>query len=226
MELAEQRRTITLEELSGAIAEGDLQTLNVIIKGDVAGSVEALADAIEKLELPEVKIRTVHKGVGAVTENDVSLAEASDGIIIAFNVRPEAKARLAIEESGVDLRQYSVIYQAVEDIERAVKGLLAPEFEELTIGRAEVREIFRIPRVGFVFGCYVTDGEVRRNARVRVVRDGVVAAEDTVSSLRRFKEDVAEVAAGFECGVGLEKFQDVKQGDELELFETREVART
>ncbi|MBA2530289.1 MAG: translation initiation factor IF-2, partial [Euzebyales bacterium] len=225
LELA-NRRTLSLEELSGAIAEGELQTLNLIVKGDVAGSVEAVADAMNKLELPEVKVRIVHKGVGAVTENDVSLAEASEAIIIAFNVRPEANARQAIEETGVDLRQYSIIYQATEDIEAAVKGLLAPEFTEVVTGRAQVREIFRVPRAGFVFGCYVTDGELRRNAKVRIIRDGVVAAEDTISSLRRFKEDVAEVATGFECGVGLDKFADVKEGDEFEVFEQREVART
>ncbi|MDQ3974617.1 MAG: translation initiation factor IF-2, partial [Actinomycetota bacterium] len=225
LELAE-RRTLSLEELSGAIEAGQLQTLNLIIKGDVAGSVEALADAMNKLELPQVKVRLVHKGVGAVTENDVSLAEASDAIIIAFNVRPEANARQAIEETGVDLRPYSVIYKAVEDIEKAVRGLLAPEFEEVTTGRAQVRELFKVPRVGFVYGCYVTEGALRRNAAVRVVRDGVVVADDRVSSLRRFKEDVAEVTAGYECGVGLDRFQDVKVGDELEAYESREVAQS
>jgi translation initiation factor IF-2 len=225
LELA-SRKTLSLEELSGAIAEGKLQTLNLIIKGDVAGSVEAVADAMEKLEMEEVKIRIIHKGVGAVNENDVALAETSQAIIIGFNVRPEANARQAIEESGVDLRQYSIIYQAVEDIENAVKGMLAPEFEEVVTGRAEVREVFRVPRAGFVFGCYVTDGHLRRNGRIRVVRDGVVVAEDTIDSLRRFKEDVTDVATGFECGVGLDRFQDVKVGDEFEVYESREVART
>jgi translation initiation factor IF-2 len=226
MELAEQRKTMSLEELSGAIEEGKLQHLNLIVKGDVAGSVEAIADAMEKLDLPgEVKVRIVHKGVGAVTENDVSLAEASNAIIIAFNVRPEANARQAIEDSGVDLRQYSIIYKATEDIENAVKGLLAPEFEEVVTGRAEVREIFKVPRAGFVFGCYVTDGSLKRNGSVRVIRDGVVVAEDTMTSLRRFKDDVNEVATGFECGAGLDKFQDVKVGDEFEVYEEREIER-
>ncbi len=225
MELAEQRTSLSLEELSGAIAEGDLQTLNLIVKGDVAGSTEALADAVNKLELPEVKIRIVHKGVGAVNESDVGLAETSGAIIIAFNVRPDANARNAIEESGVDLRQYSVIYQAVEDIERAVKGMLAPEYEEVTLGRAEVREVFKVPRAGYVFGCYVTEGSLRRNAQVRVIRDGVVVGSDKVDSLKRFKDDVTEVATSYECGVGLDKFQDVKVGDELEAYERREVAR-
>jgi len=224
LELAE-RKTLSLEDLGDAIEAGQLQTLNLIIKADVAGSTEALADALNKLELPEVRVNIVHKGVGAVTENDVSLAEASHAIIIGFNVRPEANARAAIEESGVDLRQYSIIYQAVEDIERAVKGMLAPEYEEVTVGRAVVRELFRVPRAGFVFGCYVTEGELRRNTPVRVVRDGVVVAEDTLASLRRFKEDVPQVATGYECGAGLDKFQDVKVGDEFEVFEQREVAR-
>jgi translation initiation factor IF-2 len=224
VELAE-RKTMSLEDLGDAIQEGQLQTLNLIIKGDVAGSTEAVAESLEKLELPEVRIRVVHKGVGAVTENDVSLAEASGAIIIAFNVRPEANARAAIDETGVDLRQYSVIYQAVEDIERAVKGLLAPEFEEAIVGRAEVREIFRVPRAGFVFGCYVTEGTLRRHGSVRVIRDGVVVADDEIATLRRFKDDVTEVATGYECGVGLDKFQDVKEGDEFEVYEQREVAR-
>lgn len=226
VELAE-RKTISLEELGDAIEAGQLQTLNVIIKGDVAGSTEAVADALESLELPEeIRLRIVHKGVGAITENDVSLAEASDAIIIGFNVRPEANARTAIEQSGVDVRQYSIIYQAVEDVERAVKGMLVPEYEEVTTGRAEVREVFKVPRVGYVFGCYVTDGEIRRHASVRVLRDGVVVAQDRLTSLKRYKDDVTEVARGYECGVGLDKFQDVKAGDELEVFEQREVART
>ena len=224
MELAE-RRTLSLEDLSGAIAEGKLETLNLIIKGDVAGSVEAVADAMEKLELPEVKIRIIRKGVGAVTVDDVNFAGASEAIVIAFNVRPEANARQAIEESGIDLRQYSVIYKAVEDIEHAVAGMLAPEFEEIVTGRAEVREIFKIPR-GFVFGCYVTEGTVRRNSALRVIRDGVVVADDKVASLRRFTDDVTEVASGYECGVGLDRFQDIKVGDEFELYEEREIDRT
>ena len=225
LELA-NRKTISLEELSGAIAEGQLQTLNLIIKGDVAGSVEAVADALNKLDMEDVRVRIVHKGVGAVNENDVNLAETSDAIIIAFNVRPEANARTAIDESGVDLRQYSIIYKAVEDIERAVKGLLAPEFEEVVEGRAEVREVFRVPRAGFVFGSYVTEGTLRRGASVRVIRDGVVVADDAISSLRRFKDDVTEVATGYECGVGLDKFADIKVGDEFEMYTEREVERT
>ncbi|MDP8930248.1 MAG: translation initiation factor IF-2, partial [Actinomycetota bacterium] len=203
----------------------EVATLNLIIKGDVSGSVEALEDALTKLEIPDVEVRVVHKGVGAVTENDVTLAEASAGIIVAFNVRPDANAREAIERSGIDVRTYRIIYEAIEDIELAVKGLLAPEVEEVNVGHAEVRQIFRVPRVGFVFGSFITDGEFRRGLPVRVVREGVVVAEDRVASLRRFKDDVREVTAGYECGIGLERFQDVKVGDVLEAVEQREVER-
>ncbi len=223
-ELAERRPT-TLEEFTSAVQAGDKATLNVIIKADVSGSAEAIDDALRKLELDEVQVRVISKGVGAITQGDVRLAEASDAIIVAFNVRPGANARDEIDRSGVDVRTYSIIYEAIEDIERAVKGMLAPEFREEVIGEAEVREIFRVPRIGAVFGCMVTRGEVRRDARVRVVRDGVVVADDTMSSLRRFKDDVREVREGFECGIGLDKFQDVKEGDVFEVFETVEVAR-
>jgi translation initiation factor IF-2 len=222
-ELAERRPT-TLEEFTSAVQAGDKATLNVIIKADVSGSAEALEDALLKLELDEVQVRVIQKGVGAITQGDVRLAEASDAIIVAFNVRPGANARDEITRSGVDVRTYRIIYEAIEDIERAVKGLLAPEFREQVLGEAEVREIFKVPKA-FVFGCMVTRGEIKRDAGVRVIRDGVVVAEDTMSSLRRFKDDVREVREGFECGIGLEKFQDVKEGDVLEAFETVEVAR-
>jgi translation initiation factor IF-2 len=224
-ELAERRPT-TLEEFTSAVQAGDKATLNVMIKADVSGSAEALEDALLKLELDEVQVRVISKGVGAVTQSDVGLAQASDAIIVAFNVRPGANARDEIARSGVDLRTYRIIYEAIEDIERAVKGLLAPEFREQIIGEAEVREIFKVPRIGFVYGCMITSGIVRREAGVRVIRDGVVVADDNkMSSLRRFKDDVNEVREGFECGIGLDKFQDVKEGDIIEAFETVEVAR-
>ncbi|HSK22659.1 MAG TPA: translation initiation factor IF-2 [Egicoccus sp.] len=223
-ELAERRPT-TLEEFTSAVQAGDKATLNVIIKADVSGSAEALEDALLKLELDEVQVRVIQKGVGAITQGDVRLAEASDAIIVAFNVRPGPNARDEIDRSGVDVRTYRIIYEAIEDIERAVKGLLAPEFREQVIGEAEVREIFKVPRAGFVFGCMVTRGEIQRDAGVRVIRDGVVIAEDTMTSLRRFKDDVREVREGFECGIGLEKFQDVKEGDVFEAYVTVEVAR-
>ena len=223
-ELANRPR-LTLESLGDAVQEGQLTNLNLVVKGDVSGTVEAVAAEMDKLDLEGVRTRIVRKGVGAVTNDDVVLADASDAIIIAFNVRPEANARQTIEETGVDLRQYSIIYKAIEDIEAAVKGLLAPTFEEFTVGRAEVREVFKVPRAGFVFGSYVTEGTIKRNASVRVVRDSVVVADDTIGSLRRFKDDVAEVREGFECGIGLDKFQDIKVGDEFEVYEEREVAR-
>ncbi|TVP64433.1 MAG: translation initiation factor IF-2 [Nitriliruptor sp.] len=222
-ELADRRPT-TLEEFTSAVQAGDKAHLNVIIKADVSGSAEALEDALLKLELDEVQVRVIQKGVGAITQGDVRLAEASDAIIVAFNVRPGANAREEIDRSGVDVRTYRIIYEAIEDIELAVKGLLAPEFREEIVGEAEVREIFKTPK-GFVFGCMVIKGEVRRDAGVRVVREGVVVAEDTMTSLRRFKDDVKEVREGFECGIGLARFQDVKEGDVLEAFETVEVAR-
>ncbi|MEX2324812.1 MAG: translation initiation factor IF-2 [Nitriliruptoraceae bacterium] len=223
-ELAERRPT-TLEEFTSAVQAGDKATLNVIIKADVSGSAEAIEDALVKLEHDEVQVRVVSKGVGAITQGDVRLAEASDAIIVAFNVRPGANARDEIDRSGVDVRTYRIIYEAIEDIQRAVTGMLAPELREQVLGEVEVREVFRVPRAGFVFGCMVTRGEIRRDAGVRVVRDGVVIADDKMTSLRRFKDDVREVREGFECGIGLEKFQDVKEGDVFEVFETVEVAR-
>ncbi len=223
-ELAERRPT-TLEEFTSAVQAGDKATLNVIIKADVSGSAEALEDALVKLELEEVQVRVISKGVGAITQGDVRLAEASDAIIVAFNVRPGANAREELDRSGVDLRTYRIIYEAIDDIERAVKGLLAPEFREQAVGEAEVREVFKVPKIGFVFGCMVTRGEIKREAGVRVIREGVVIAEDTMTSLRRFKDDVREVREGFECGIGLDKFQDVKEGDVFEAYETVEVAR-
>jgi translation initiation factor IF-2 len=224
-ELAEQSRPKTLEDLTAEVQAGEKATLNVMIKADVSGSAEALESALLKLELDEVQVNVVSKGVGAVNKSDVMLAETSDAIIVAFNVRPDANAREELDRAGVDLRTYSIIYEAIEDIERAVKGLLAPEYEERVIGEAEVREIFKVPKVGFVFGCMVTNGVARREAGVRVIREGVVIAEDELSSLKRFTEDVKEVAQGYECGIGLQKFQDVKEGDVFEFHETIEVER-
>jgi translation initiation factor IF-2 len=224
-ELADRRPT-TLEEFTSAVEAGDKATLNVIIKADVSGSAEALEDALLKLELEEVQVRVLQKGVGAISQGDVRLAEASNAIIVAFNVRPGTNVREEIARTGVDVRTYRIIYEAIEDIELAVRGLLAPEQREQILGEAEVREIFRVPKIGVVSGCMVTSGVVRRDAKVRVVRDGVVLVEDTMSSLRRFKDDAREVAQGFECGIGLDKFQDVKLGDVIEAFEIIEVART
>ena len=224
-ELAEQSRPKTLEDLTAEVAAGEKATLNVMIKADVSGSAEALESSLLKLELDEVQVKVVSKGVGAVNKSDVMLAETSDAILIAFNVRPDANAREELERSGVDLRTYKIIYEAIEDIERAVKGLLAPEFKEQIIGEAEVREIFKVPKIGFVYGCMVTNGVLRRDAGVRVIREGVVITEDELTSLKRFKDDVKEVSQGYECGLGLKNFQDVKEGDVIEAFETVEVER-
>ncbi len=224
-ELAETSRPKTLEDLTAEVEAGEKATLNVMIKADVSGSAEALESSLLKLELDEVQVKVVSKGVGAVNKSDVMLAETSDAILIAFNVRPDANAREEFERSGVDLRIYKIIYEAIEDVERAVKGLLAPEFKEQIIGEAEVREIFKVPKIGFVYGCMVTSGVLRREAGVRVIRDGVVITEDELTSLKRFKDDVKEVSNGYECGLGLKNFQDVKEGDVIEAFETVEVER-
>ena len=225
-ELAEQSRPKTLEDLTAEVAQGELETLNVIIKADVSGSAEALEQSLQKLDLPGTQIKVVGKGVGAVTMSDVLLAETSDAIIVAFNVRPDANARAEIDKTGVDLRTYKIIYEALEDIERAVLGLLGPEFKEQVIGEAEVRETFKVPKAGTVAGVIVRKGIVKRDAGVRVIRDGIVITEDTtMNSLRRFKDDVNEVREGFECGIGLNNFNDIKIGDVFEVFETVEVER-
>jgi translation initiation factor IF-2 len=198
----------------------------VVLKADVQGSLEALADALEKLGTDEVRVRILRRGVGAVTQSDVELAQADEAIVIGFNVRPDANAREIADRENVDVRLYRVIYQAVDDIKQALSGLLAPEQREASLGEAEVRATFRVPRLGLVAGCYVTRGTITRGARARLVRDGAVVYEGRIASLRRFKDDVREVAEGFECGVGLENFQDVKEGDLIEAFEIREVARS
>jgi translation initiation factor IF-2 len=224
--LAEQRKThVSLDDLFSRIAEGELKELNLVVKADVQGSIEALKDALDKMDQSEVRINVIHSGVGGITESDVMLADASDAIIIGFNVRPEPKAKALAEQEKVDLRLYRVIYQAIEDINAARVGLLAPTIEERDTGRAEVRELFRIPKVGVVAGCVVMEGEINADDQVRVVRNGAVIHEGTIRSLRHFKEDVKSVRAGSECGISLDGFQDIKEGDSIEGFKTVEVAR-
>jgi translation initiation factor IF-2 len=218
-------RRLTLDDLARRIEEDKIVELRVIIKGDVHGSIEALREALEKLEEEGVKMRIIHSGVGAISESDVMLASASDAIIIGFNVRPSSAAKKMAEQEGVDIRLYRVIYKAIEDISSAMRGLLEPEYEEVDRGSAEVREIFRISKVGVVAGCYVVEGEVRRNQNVRVVRDGVIVHDGKVSSLRRFKEDVRSVSAGFECGIMIENFQEINKGDVLEFYTIETKAR-
>jgi translation initiation factor IF-2 len=225
-ELVAAQPATSLADLLVAAREGEISELNMVLKADTQGSLEALNEALEKLATDEVRIRILRKGVGAVAESDVVLAQASQAVVVGFNVRPDAKAREVAEREGVDVRLYRVIYQAVDDLKKALSGLLAPAEEEVELGRAEVRAIFQVPRLGRVAGCYVTGGTVQRGNRARLVRDGTVVYEGRIASLRRFKDDVREVQEGFECGIGLENFQDVKEGDIIEVFEIREVARS
>ncbi len=216
----------SLESLFEAAADGQLQQLNLLIKADVQGSVEALSTTLERLSTSEVKVTVIHAGVGGITESDVNLATASQAVLIGFNVRAEAQARRLIESTGVDVRYHSVIYDAVDEVKAAMSGMLAPEIREKIIGHAEVRETFRVPKVGTIAGCMVIDGVVRRNAKVRVLRQDVVIHSGEMDSLRRFKDDAKEVREGFECGIGLRNYNDIKNGDIIEAYETTEVART
>jgi translation initiation factor IF-2 len=225
-QFAQRAKPASLEQLFTQMQEGVVQDLNLVLKGDVQGSVEALLGELQKIKHPEVGVNVIHTGVGGITENDVNLAAASSAMVIGFNVRPSAEARQLAEREGVEIRTYRVIYQITEDIEQALVGMLTPVTTEETIGEAEVRALFRVSRLGTIAGSYVTDGVVRRNAQVRVVRDGTVIHETSIAQLRRFKDDVREVQEGFECGILLDGFNDVKEGDVLEVYETREVERT
>jgi translation initiation factor IF-2 len=225
-ELAEARPAASLADLLVQARQGELPVLNLIIKADVQGSLEAILDALEKLPQDEVRVQVVHRGVGGISENDVSLALASSAVVIGFNVRPDVGARELAEREGVDVRLYRVIYQALDEIRQALSGLLSPEEQEVELGRAEVRALFRVPRMGLVAGCMVTHGSISRGALARLVRDGTIVYTGRVGSLRRFRDDVREVAEGFECGIGLENFQDIHEGDVIEVYEVREVART
>ena len=226
-QLARQaKRGVSLEELFTRIEEGAVQELNIIVKADVQGSIEAVTGELAKIRHPEVSVNVIHTGIGGITESDVMLASASNAIVVGFNVRPNAEARTLAEREGVDLRTYRVIYQLTEDIQQALVGMLAPTRVEETLGEAEVRTLFRASRVGVIAGCHVTNGVIRRNAKIRVVREGTVVHETSIASLKRFKDDVREVQAGFECGILLDGFNDVKEGDVLEAFETREIERT
>jgi translation initiation factor IF-2 len=220
------RRPVSLDDLFARIKEGGLKELNIIIKGDVQGSVGALEDALNKVEQTEVRLRVIHTGVGAINESDVMLASASQAIIIGFNVRPRPEANTLAEREGVDIRTYRVIYRAIEDVRDALVGLLEPDIVEDVIGQLEVRATFRASRIGTIAGCYVQEGVVRRNSHVRLIREGTVVHEGRIASLKRFNEDTREVSAGFECGLLIEDYNDVKEGDQIEAYELREVART
>lgn len=221
--ISEQKK-VNLDELFASMEEGGIKEVPVLIKGDVGGSVEAVAEALSKASTDEVKVKVIHKGIGGITETDIMLAAASKAIVIGFNVRPETKAKQMAESEGVDIRFYKVIYDAIDDIKLAMTGMLAPEEVENVIGSAEVREVFSVPKLGTVAGCFVTDGMIQRHAHVRVLRDNVQVYEGKVASLRRFKDDVREVRSGYECGVGIERFNDVKVGDRLEFYQVEEVA--
>jgi len=218
---ATERLTQLLEKMRSA----DEAELRLVIKADANGSLEAIRDAIGKIAREGGRITTIQTSVGGITENDVSLAEVTEAVIIGFNVRPDSNARREGEAKGIEIRTYRVIYELLDEIEQMLVGRLAPDEVEAVLGAAEVRAVFKVPRAGSVAGCYVTEGEILRNARARLVRQGVVVYEGRIASLRRFKDDVRSVAAGFECGIGLENFNDVKDGDVIEAFELKEVAR-
>jgi len=221
-ELAKSSK-ISLDQLYARIQQGDVKELKVIIKGDVQGSVEAVKDSLTKLSTEACRLLVIHTGVGGIIESDISLASASDAIVLGFNVRPEPKAAALAESEGVDIRLYNIIYDAVADIRDAMEGLLAPTLQEKYLGRVEVRETFSVSKVGTIAGCFVLDGKVLRGAQVRLVRDNVVVWQGKMSSLKRFKDDVKEVAAGYECGIGLENYNDIKIGDIIEAFEMEEI---
>jgi translation initiation factor IF-2 len=220
------RRLVSLETLYDEMQTGVVQELNIVLKGDVQGSVEALLGELDKFQHSEVRVNVIHTGVGGITENDVNLASASNGVVVGFNVRPSAEARQLAEREGVDIRTYRVIYQLTDEIQQALVGMLSPVETEETLGEAEVRALFKVSRLGTIAGCMVTSGVVRRGARVRVVRDGTVVQETSIAQLKRFKDDAREVSEGFECGILLDGFNDVKEGDVLEAYETRAVERT
>ncbi len=209
---------VTLDNLFSSLQEGELKELNIIVKADVQGSAEAVKQNLEKLSNDEVRVRVIHNGVGAVNESDIMLASASNAIVVGFNVRPDAVSKALAERDGIEMRMYRVIYDCLEDVQAAIKGMLAPKYRDVEQGRIEVRNVITISSVGKIAGCYVTDGKVTRNSKIRVVRDGIVVAEDEISSLRRFKDDVKEVASNYECGIGLNKFSDIKEGDVFEAY--------
>ena len=235
-ELAEQRKTkekeaefsasakVNLDDLFAQIKEG-VKDLNIIVKADVRGSAEAVKASLDKLSNDEVRVNVIHTGVGGITESDVMLANASNAIIVGFNVRPDKAALDSAQSQGVDVRTYRIIYECIEEIQAAIKGMLKPVYRESILGHAQVRQTIHVPNVGTIAGSYVQDGKITRASLIRVLRDGVVIFEDKISSLRRFKDDVKEVASGYECGVGLEKFNDVNEGDILEAYVMEEIAR-
>jgi translation initiation factor IF-2 len=226
LEESKNLKKVTLDNLYDKIKDGEIQELKIIIKGDVHGSVEALQNSLEKLSTPEVRLNVLHASAGAIDRSDVLLASTYNAIIVGFNVRPTPATQHLADSEKVEIRKYNIIYNVIDDIKAAMEGMLAPSLEEQTIGTAEVRDLFKIPKVGIIAGCHVTDGVMRRNASVRLVRDGVVIYTGKISSLKRFKEDAREVEAGYECGIGVENYNDLKAGDVLEAFEVIKKAKT
>jgi translation initiation factor IF-2 len=222
---AQNVKKVTLDNLYDSIQQGEIKELKVIIKGDVHGSVEALQTALEKLSTNEIKLNVIHASAGAIIENDVHLAAASNAIIVGFHVRPTPKAQSLAEEEKIDIRKYNVIYEVVDDIKNAMEGMLSPDYQEEVIGNAEVRDTFKVPKIGIIAGCYVTNGKVRRNAQVHLIRDGVEVFTGKINSLKRFKDDVKEVDSGYECGIGIENCNDVRVGDQIEAYEIKEIAK-
>ncbi|MBC7487283.1 MAG: translation initiation factor IF-2 [Cytophagaceae bacterium] len=220
------KKHITLDEIGRRLAIGNFKELNVIVKGDFDGSVEALSDSLLKLSTEEIQVRIIHKGVGQISESDVLLASASDAIVIAFQVRPSVGARKLAEQEQIEIRMYSIIYNAINDVKDAMEGMLEPKVEEVILGNIEVRDVFKITKVGTVAGCYVTDGHVKRSSSVRLIRDGIVVHTGAIDALKRFKDDVSEVKSGYECGLSLKKFNDIEVGDTIEAYETKEVKRS
>ena len=224
-EVLSRNASSTLEQLFTQIQEGEVKELNLIIKGDVQGSVGALVASLEKLNNQNVKVNIIHTGVGTVTESDVMLAGTSGAIIIGFNVRPSTAVQTMADRDNIQIRTYRVIYDVIDDIENAMKGMLDPEFKEEILGKVEIRNTFKVPGVGIVGGAYVQEGKVVRNAEIRLVRDGIVIHEGKISSLKRFKDDAKEVATGYECGIGIEDYNDIKEGDIIECFHMVEIER-
>lgn len=219
------RHRVSLEDLYSQIKEGTVKELDIVVKADVQGSVEAIRQSLEKLSTDDVKVRVIHGGVGAITETDISLATASNAIVIGFNVRPDSNSVAAAEREGVDVKTYRIIYDAIEDVKSAMIGMLEPEYKEVILGKAEVRETYKISSVGTIAGCYVLDGKITRNSDIRIIRDGIVVFESTLASLKRFKDDAKEVRSGYECGLSVEKFNDLKEGDIIEAYTMEAIVR-
>ncbi len=226
IEQRNENNKVSLDTLFDQLKLGEMKDLNIVLKADVQGSAEALAAALYKIDVEGVKIKIIHTGVGAINESDITLAAASNAIVIGFNVRPDVNAKRAADAEGVDVRLHRIIYKVIEEIESAMKGLLDPEFEEKVIGQVEVRQTFKVSKVGTIAGCYVTDGKITRDSGVRIIRDGIVVFEGEIDSLKRFKDEAKEVARGYECGITIKNFNDVKEGDVIEAYVMEEIKRT